>query len=502
MRASKNNAIIRNTTLFALVVAGVGAMTYGTLRFVKLDPFGKLGKASPESERLSFSLVHAQITHYRGEKLITRAMVDRIDVLKNQQNFQLIGIHDGVYRGEEGEVKFSGATAEWNSPRRRLDVTSGAHVMNADFDLKMPRFSFDAFKSRLDVPGEVDGTLKEGEIHAVGFAYNTKSKNWDVGKSTWKGPLALFDQENPQAKREVWDIRGDHTTHKNGIETTSNGYATNGETIVTAEKIARDPKTKVITATGNVFYFSTKANMTCNKAVIYTDEKRAVLTENVNMIVKPKNAQEKVKVEEIPPFRPMVPDAITETRPAAPPPGGEEDPVRSSDSARKYPASVLADKVEYWYKKGIRHAIVTGSPQAYQALPQGKWRRVWTHDAFYDAEAETLKMNSSAGAKNTRMRNSIGDDLVANWVLLSTKDENEDWEADGIVGKVYNDDQNQDNGPSKPPPGFERALIAPKMHRPTTELIPGGSGLSGPISGKSRSELVKPKIKPSKQHHK
>jgi hypothetical protein len=468
-----------------LVAGGVGLLTFESMRLAKIDPFAALRTQTGEEEKLAFSMTNVKVTHYRGSKLITRADVDRFTVMKDRQKMHLEGVHNGIYRGEEGEIKFDGKTADWNAGRKRLEVTSGAHVVNADFDLKVPKFTFDAFRSRLDVPGEVTGHISDGEIKAVGFAYNTKTHNWRTGKSDWIGYFALLPQDDPAAKREKWHVMGGLSDTVNGIETTLDGYAESDDSIVKADKIERNLKTKVITATGKVFYYSGKANMTCDKAVIYTDEKRAVLTGNVNMIVKPKDGDSKPKVEEIPPFRPMVPDAVAEKRPAAPPEGSDTDPVRDKQTIRKYPMSLLADKIEYWYKKGVRHGIATGSPQAYQNLPQNGWRRVWTHVALYDAEAETLEMKSDDG-KRTRMRNSIGDDATATWVKLSTKEDDDEMHAKDMKGDFYNDDQNQDTGPTKPPPAFEKALIAPSLPQgsnPPTKVKTGHGGLQGPIGG-------------------
>ncbi len=491
MAAQSTKSTLKKTAGLVALTATVGLLTYGTLHLVKVDAFANFAPTGTKADRLAFELTNVKITHYNGAKLVTMAMVDRVSVQKNRQNMFLEGIHDGVYRGEQGEFHFSGKTAEWNAVRKRLDVTTGGHVQSADFDLQVPHFEFDSIKSRLNVPGEIKGKISDGDITAVGFAYNTKTHDWEVGKSEWVGMLTLAQDGDKKAEREEWRIRGDHTISSKGIETSTNGYAENGETIVTAQTIKRNLKTKVITATGKVFYYSTKANMTCDLATIYTDEKRAVLTGNVNMIIKPKNTDKEAKVEEIPPFRPMVPDAVAEGRPAAPPPGEDEDPVRSKKTLRKYPMSVLSDKIEYWYKKGNRHGIATGSPQAYQSLPEDRWRRVWTTEADYDGEAETMLLKSVGGKVDTRVRLSTGDDMLAEWIKMSTKDEenaDDDYEMSQMHGKYYLDDKNQDGG-SKPPPGFERALRPPRLPSGQPLKRTGTGGLQGPIGGQLLTHL-------------
>jgi hypothetical protein len=145
---------------------------------------------------------------------------------------------------------------------------------------------------------------------------------------------------------------------------------------------------------------------------------------------------------EIPPFKPQVPDDIAKDRPPAPPGKSDDekkldDEVRSGKTTRKYPILVLADKVEYWYAKGSRHAVITGSPQARQELAGGRWRYGWTHEAFYDGEKETLRMVSTEGKKDTRVKSSLGDDFVADTATVSTQEDNDEMSADGIVGDFY-----------------------------------------------------------------
>src|SRR6185503_17951776 len=136
-------------------------------------------------------------------------------------------------------------------------------------------------------------------------------------------------------------------------------------------------------------------------------EKRAVLTGNVSMLVKPKD-QEKLEVVEIQPFRPEVPIEVAASRPK-PPSGASEaekkqnEELRSSKTARKYPISIRSEQIEYWYKRGERRATITGSPEARQDFPNGRWRRMKTNKAYYDAEKETLQLVSSESKRDTRV---------------------------------------------------------------------------------------------------
>jgi hypothetical protein len=176
--------------------------------------------------------------------------------------------------------------------------------------------------------------------------------------------------------------------------------------------------------------------------VIYRREKRAVLTGHVHMLVKPKD-QEKLDLSELRPFTPMVPDSIAAKRPAAPPSQESQqqkdlqEELRSSKTLRKYPLHLSADRIEYWYRKGNRHAVITGSPQAMQELPDADhWRRAWAYKALYNGETEKLDLQSAPGKRDARMKNSLGDDLTAKWFQVSTKENDEEYEGDEVYGDV------------------------------------------------------------------
>ena len=57
-----------------------------------------------------------------------------------------------------------------------------------------------------------------------------------------------------------------------GMDVWTDASATDGEVLVKAPHLERVRKTDVLTATGKVYYFGEKANLICEKAVIYRKE--------------------------------------------------------------------------------------------------------------------------------------------------------------------------------------------------------------------------------------
>lgn len=430
-----------------MILLGIGGILW-IRALLSIDPFARLRQPASIGSDVGIRLEDVQLRHYKGTQLRTSAKVARLDVRQDRMYLDLAGISDGVYYAPKGSFKFAADRADWNAVTRKIEVTSGAHVQNKDLDLTVTQFSVDQDQAALRVPGRLVGRLYDGNVEAMNLTYRLDNGNYSVGPASWEGLLAVPTQDGEKnPKRARWKIKSEGLiNHEGDIEKWPDGEATDGEVLVKADMVERNTKTDVITATGKVRYFSQKTNMTCEKAVIFHKEKRAVFTGNVHMLFKPEDQQDKpLMVEEIPPFRPAVPDEISKERPPAPAVTDQDnkldEQIRSTESLKKYPVTAMSEKVEYWYARGNRHGIITGNPQARQELPGNRWRHIWTPKGLYDGEKETLRMVSSAGKKDTRVKTSLGDDLVCEWFQISTKDGDDAWSGKGVMGDVYPDEE-------------------------------------------------------------
>ncbi len=476
--STKKSFLKRTLSVLAIAAAGVGSIIY-IQEFAKIDPLVNMRKRNLISpDQLGMTLGKVHLVQYRGDKRVTEASVDKVFIPSNRSQYRLEGVSQGTYTAEdETRVHFAAPTALWNASGRIL-TADNARVWNKDIDLKTPQISIDERTQALRAPGTIRGKFYKGQIEAKGLLYAMNDQVATLGPMHWAGHIALDLQEEQGQSLKRWEFETEGNANlniKNGVRSWDKGTATDGDIIVKADHFEHNEKTDVVTATGNVRYFSAKANLTCAKAVIYRKDKRAVLTGAVDMLVKPKAKQAKAVVEEIPPFRPMVPEDIAKERPAAPPVQKSEQEkkldqdLQSPKSIRDYPVAITAAKIEYWYGRGSRRATITGEPQARQELPGGRWRHISANQAFYDGEKDTLKMVSRAGQADTRLRTSIGDDILAQQVIVSTKEDDEDLEANGVKGKIYGASDDDGPGPKGPDP-----------------IRPGNGGLQGPIGGGRR----------------
>lgn len=448
------------TALVGVGFAGAVYLSQLGKQFILSDPLARYRQSTARVDtRPAIELKNVSFRQYSGSKFVSRATIDQVSVTADRQVFNLKGIKDGEYHtAENKQFQYNAALGVWNQVSQSLSGRDGVQVRNPDLNLTSSSFEYNRRTGLLHVPNNVTGKLFDGDAVAMNLFYEVGTGAFEIGPISWVGSLKQ-DQELPAARtNQRWTIKASGASRPPGdVEIWRNAEATDGEVIVKADRIERNVKTDVIVATGNVRHFDKDANLICDKVTVYRKEKRAVLEGTVSMLIKPEEGA-KLEVVEIQPLRPVVPESLAATRPRAPERSEQEkqqdDEVRSADSKRKYPVAVLAGRVEYWYARGQKRAVITGNPQARQDMTTGRWRQAWCTRAVYDGEKETLRMESAQGQKDTRVKTSLGDDLRATWFLISTKRNEDAWEAEGLEGEVYPDDEEGGNrGGTQPPPG-------------------------------------------------
>ena len=432
---------------------------------VRIDPFAKLKETNKSIDRnLGVRIEGVQLKSFEKGKLVTEANMDRVDIGQDRQLYELFGVRKGVFYSKKGKVEFDAPRALWSVPTHEMQAPLGGNLKTKGIDVKVSDMVYK--NGIVNTLGPVNGKALKGDIDVRGMRIDLDKELFKTGPMKWKGPLAI-DFQDPNRQNSKWEFDAPGGMHNSETEKDVVIYegarAWDGDIIVSAKLIEHNRKTDIITATGDVRYISRKVNIDADKAVIDRRIKKATLTgklQQVQMLFKPKDQQNEIKSDEqMPPYRPIVPDEIAAKRPPAPGQKGPTpeqkklmDQVRSSKNVRDYPAMCYADQVEYWYKEGDRHAIITGSPKAIQNLPEDGWRCIATKTAQYNGETDRLKMESTApGGWETRMTNSIGDDIQSLWIEVSTKEDDDYMRAGPSKGTLvdYGDEIPRDK---KPPP--------------------------------------------------
>lgn len=435
---------IKRSLVNAGALAGLAAVIvvayYGVTKVLSTDALAPYRTVdSTDTLNNAITAVNSDVKLYRADRLVVSADIGRTVARDDMSIIQGEDIRNGHFTNEKGEeVFFETQKATFGKYSNSVIVDTPVHLWGKDFDLKADGFVYDDQTELITVKGNVTGKIKEGDLVAESVTIDVGENSVKGKKATWGGPLTVQETN----KRSNWRIEAEDFVLDEGMMTAINARGQDDEMIIRSDKMRNDRKEDIVYADGNVRYWGKDANLTCDNAVVYRKEKRAVLTGSkpVSMLVKPED-QQKVEETEIPPLTPLVPEEIAKTRPAAQQGSNTQaDVVRSTENLREYPISLEAKKIEYWYEEGSRRAIITGSPWAYQTLPQNEWRKLWAHRATYNGETEVLDLFSQEGKKDVRMQNSLGDDFLALTITVSTAEGEDKMSGKGLEGVYVPDD--------------------------------------------------------------
>ena len=416
----------------ALLVLGslalVGAIYISVVQILRVDAFAKYrGNLTPLGAGEGIQLEGFVLRAYESGRLSAVADVKSAIVRRDRSSISLQDVSNGRYFNQDETMRFEAQQAVYQYYNSTLVASDGGRVAGDDLDLEVDDFMFNQKDKTLSVEGGISGRLMDGKVNAMTLLYHLPTESWKTNSVKWKG----WQEDPVTQERKEWEFEAENASGENDINIWEKARASDGEVIVIADVVEHHTKTDVIVAKGNVRYYSEDANVLCEEATVYHDEQRAVLVGAVNMFIKSEGDNE-LKEIEIPKLKPSEPESNQPL--SAVPTEEQEDVLRSTENVRDFPVKVVAERVEYWYKKGERRATITGKPQARQDLPQG-WRMVWAHTAFYDGEADTITLQSEPESRTVRIISSIGDDATARTFTISTKEDVDRWKAEGISGK-------------------------------------------------------------------
>lgn len=408
-------------------------------QILRVDAFAKFHRTGvPVGSEAGVTLTGFHMNAYEKGRLAASADVDKVEVRRDRSQFAMTGVHNGRFFPTDGDpVQFEMQNATYFYFLGRMTAENGAHVVGKDMDLLSDKFMYEEQSKSLLVRGAVRGKLYDGLVTASDVLLRSDSKALDASDVLWKGNVEAMAQED-QRKQWTFGSKGNHLSISpdGKVQTWTPGRATDGEVIVVADKVVYTKDTDVLVATGNVKYWGVDANVLCDEATVYHKVRRAVMTGVVRMLLK-SDDNKKVEEAEIPSVERVTPESIKTN-----PQGANKEQIdllRNSDNLRKYPIKVVADQVEYWYKKGERHAVITGNPFARQDFTEG-WRLGWAFEALYDGETEKLTLKSKPGELTVQIALSIGDYYKALDMTLSTKDGDKSMDGHDVQGVAFLED--------------------------------------------------------------
>lgn len=439
-------------------LAGIGLAAYGlwwTRDFLQKDAMSAYRQRSVDDvDKPVVTAEDIRMTHYEGDKLILEAEIGRFTSTSGRQILRGEAIQGGkLYRDGKVELEFDARLATWNAVRRTLDLEGAIRAKNQNLDLKTTKMTFDEANGRMFVDVPVKGKFYGGSIETKSMVYNLRQEKGRLMAVSWQGEAKAPTKED--APPTQWNFNSKIITQLNKDEWRIDQFdATDKEIAIKSDSAVWNRKTDVTVAVGNVRYYSSEANMICDKVTVFRKERRVILEGKVSMLIKPEK-DATLKVEELQRIKAISPEEVKPAKTKPTPQQREE--VRSTDNRRKYPVRVLAEKVEYWYGRGERRALIDGKPQARQELSEGQWRMIWCHQATWNGETDLLTLLSEENKRTVRLRTSTDDDITARSAEISTAEDDERFSAVEPSGTVYGD-EGEDEIPrpeseKKPPPG-------------------------------------------------
>lgn len=421
--------------LLVALVPGAFWLTGALQRFARYDPFAQyrtgeyLNALGPDvGSRLGETVVRV----YEGLDLGVQFVVRRIDVRRDRAQFTVFDIRNGqLYDAGEQRLWFNAGGGVYDSVQNRAEVFGGLSLWNREVFFRTDRGVVDIGRRVIRSVGGVTGRFREGEAVAESVVWSYAAREGRAENVSWRGPIKQQGKtRRVQLRGKTWEILSNPRR-----QIFYKAEAVDEDQFIRAEKITWMEDEDVITAEGAVEYIGPDAIIRAPKVVVYRKEERAVATGNVQLLVKPEREKGRVgpPPANLPPAQPVLPPGLQQ------PSGGQgqeqEDRVRRSDNLRSYPILITAERIEYWYADGARRAEVTGNPKARQELPEGEWREITAPKAVYDQEREVLTLLSrTPGAQEVRLRNSKGDDFVAEEVEISTVEGNESVRGKNVSG--------------------------------------------------------------------
>lgn len=426
--------------MVALLAVFIGGY-FSVAKLVKTDV---LAPYRPENTQFPFGegviIKGFELKSYRGAELVAQAQVDEATIRNDRSLIELNGVHDGVfYEDKTGNFHFSATKATYGTYSKAILADSDVRVWNKNVDLKAEGFTYDHTSKQVTVKGSVTGKLGDGDVKCEKVVIDLGTSELRTGRAEWVGDLQVEG-----GAKTSWKISAGTTKMNGSVVIYGEARGEDKETIVSCDTMTYDRKADIVTSSGNVQYFGREANITCAKAVIERKPGKATLTGKVAMLVKAKVTAP--KEEQIPPFTPKVPPAVKETRPEADTTPAQdakaeqEEQVRTSKNLREYPIAISSERIEYWYRKGSRKALVTGKPFARQQLPDLAWRELYADKAEWNGETERLILLTVGKERGVRLLNSLGDDMMALRVETSTKEGDDDLSAVKLIGTMMIDD--------------------------------------------------------------
>ncbi|MEN3001942.1 MAG: LptA/OstA family protein [Armatimonadota bacterium] len=410
---------------FLVLVFASLALLWSVELLRRQDPFARLAHQMAQSglQDIELRLSDAAITLREGKRVLARLQVERIDIEKSRILWRAVNLQEGVFYDEKGRPLGRATAGEilYNQPKRQLYIT-GAPIITllhnpilasaSPLVIRAPMLRWDLKVSEVAIEHPFTLEWRNGLARAERLALNLRDSHLRIEKGT------LRLQTDERNRRREIDIDFRAFEYQGDIRKGWDLKFRDGDTTVFAPYGEVDNKRKYAIATGNLWMKDPRLDLQGNKLEVwYADnQKRALLRQNVRMLIKPREATDQ------------------------PPP--EEEEEDKLQEAKRYPVEAECGQIEYFYRKKI--AIITGGIKAIQRLKDGRERRLSADRAEYDQKNEILVLTGNVVLEDP-------DGVFKLPRLVVSVKEGEEWvKGEDGSGKLYYTEE-EEEGEATPP---------------------------------------------------
>lgn len=383
------------------------------------DPFARFNQRFAEAGLGNVAVRFEQVELTLRDEQMKWAEVkaDRIDLSRDRIEWRVINIRESQLY-EEGEL-FAKATAKLLlyqtskqqaqlSGNPKITILKNRWLQDQPMTARVSEIHWDTRARKITAPSETHLQWKEGRATVKGFTLDLSNRQITLGAG------ALFMQAQPPGsendkKRELKITYSGAKGIKDVLDV-DDLTVTDEDTVMKAKRASYNEKTRYVMATGSLSLTDPKVELTGDKMEAWLREKRALLSNKVQLLVKPKEEN------------------------IAPPNTDQEE--TTLQSARRYPVVVTCDQIEYFYRKKI--AYLKGNLKAVQKVKDGKTRTLTAQSAEYDQKKEILILKGNVVLEHEDGR------FNAPEVIVSVKEGDEWIQVKGGSGVVFVEDEEEE----------------------------------------------------------
>lgn len=417
------------------------------------DPFARFSRDFAQSGLgdVGVRLENAEILLRHDDTPIARFSAQRVDMHRTRDFWWVYEVRDvKLYQGGKLFAKASADYLEYRSNRQEVFVSGNPRftLLNSRWlrdkpvQATVPAMLWNLKNRTMQSEGAVQLQWKGGRAETESLSMDLGQNMIELGagyirlssasippRLSTLLPLGAQNtaQDNRKQQRELKITWKGRARSQNDILKVSDLQVLDGDTEMNAKSAELDNEQQHVVATGNLLLKDPRAELTGDKLEAWLDEKRALLTGSVRLLVKPKeNGDQK-------------PSAAKRLETGTQPPDEEEK--FTLENVKKYPIVITCDRIEYFYRK--KAASLTGSLKATQTLRNGKVRTLTADRAEYDQKKEILTLIG-----NVRIEFEKGK-LLTPKVVVSVKEGDEWFEADPGSGVITVDEEEESDRDGK-----------------------------------------------------